>query len=157
VSQIQWSAFDALPGLIGLDEQPQPRERELPRAGEVLGVRVEGLLDEAQRGGRQGEYLVRPATHLVAQLGGWHHPVHQTPVLGRLGVVLPAEHPDLPGTLLPDYTRQVGGAEAGVEGADPRPGLTEKDVAAAIAFLASERAGFITGQTVSVSGGLTMA
>jgi 2-hydroxycyclohexanecarboxyl-CoA dehydrogenase len=32
-----------------------------------------------------------------------------------------------------------------------------EDVAAAVAFLASERAGFITGQTLSVSGGLTMA
>ena len=32
-----------------------------------------------------------------------------------------------------------------------------EDVAAAVAFLASERASFITGQTLSVSGGLTMA
>jgi 2-hydroxycyclohexanecarboxyl-CoA dehydrogenase len=32
-----------------------------------------------------------------------------------------------------------------------------EDVAAAVAFLASERAGFTTGQTLSVSGGLTMA
>jgi 2-hydroxycyclohexanecarboxyl-CoA dehydrogenase len=31
-----------------------------------------------------------------------------------------------------------------------------QDVAAAVAFLASEEAGFITGQTLSVSGGLTM-
>ena len=31
-----------------------------------------------------------------------------------------------------------------------------EDVAAAVAFLASEKAGFITGQTLSVSGGLTM-
>lgn len=31
-----------------------------------------------------------------------------------------------------------------------------EDVAAAVAFLASERAGYITGQTLSVSGGLTM-
>src|SRR6185437_6816975 len=31
------------------------------------------------------------------------------------------------------------------------------DVAAAVAFLASEKAGYITGQTLSVSGGLTMA
>jgi 2-hydroxycyclohexanecarboxyl-CoA dehydrogenase len=34
---------------------------------------------------------------------------------------------------------------------------TPQDVAQAIAFLASERAAYITGQTLSVSGGLTMA
>ena len=32
-----------------------------------------------------------------------------------------------------------------------------EDIAAAVAFLASDRAGFVTGQTLSVSGGLTMA
>jgi 2-hydroxycyclohexanecarboxyl-CoA dehydrogenase len=32
-----------------------------------------------------------------------------------------------------------------------------EEVAAAVAFLVSERARFITGQTLSVSGGLTMA
>jgi 2-hydroxycyclohexanecarboxyl-CoA dehydrogenase len=31
------------------------------------------------------------------------------------------------------------------------------DVAAAVAFLASDAAAYITGQTLSVSGGLTMA
>ena len=31
------------------------------------------------------------------------------------------------------------------------------DVAAAVAFLASDAAGYVTGQTLSVSGGLTMA
>jgi 2-hydroxycyclohexanecarboxyl-CoA dehydrogenase len=31
------------------------------------------------------------------------------------------------------------------------------EVADAVAFFASERAGYITGQTLSVSGGLTMA
>lgn len=34
---------------------------------------------------------------------------------------------------------------------------TPEEVAAAVAFLASEQAGYITGQTLSVSGGLTMA
>jgi len=32
-----------------------------------------------------------------------------------------------------------------------------EDVAAAVRFFASEGAGYITGQTLSVSGGLTMA
>jgi 2-hydroxycyclohexanecarboxyl-CoA dehydrogenase len=32
-----------------------------------------------------------------------------------------------------------------------------EDVAPAVAFLASDEAGYITGQTLSVSGGLTMA
>ena len=32
-----------------------------------------------------------------------------------------------------------------------------EDVAAAVAFLASDAAGYVTGQTLSVSGGLTMA
>jgi 2-hydroxycyclohexanecarboxyl-CoA dehydrogenase len=32
-----------------------------------------------------------------------------------------------------------------------------EDIAAAVSFLASDRAGYITGQTLSVSGGLTMA
>lgn len=45
-----------------------------------------------------------------------------------------------------------------LERAVPMKRLGEPDdVAAAVAFLASERAGYITGQTLSVSGGLTMA
>jgi 2-hydroxycyclohexanecarboxyl-CoA dehydrogenase len=45
-----------------------------------------------------------------------------------------------------------------LERAVPMKRLGEpEDVAAAVAFLASERASFITGQTLSVSGGLTMA
>jgi 2-hydroxycyclohexanecarboxyl-CoA dehydrogenase len=32
-----------------------------------------------------------------------------------------------------------------------------EDIAAAVAFIASDEAGYITGQTLSVSGGLTMA
>ena len=47
---------------------------------------------------------------------------------------------------------------ASLERAVPMHRLGEpEDVAAAVAFLASERAGYITGQTLSVSGGLTMA
>jgi len=47
---------------------------------------------------------------------------------------------------------------AALERAVPMKRLgTPSDVAAAVAFLASDEAGFITGQTLSVSGGLTMA
>jgi 2-hydroxycyclohexanecarboxyl-CoA dehydrogenase len=47
---------------------------------------------------------------------------------------------------------------AAFERAVPMKRLGEPtDVASAVAFLASEEAGFITGQTLSVSGGLTMA
>jgi 2-hydroxycyclohexanecarboxyl-CoA dehydrogenase len=47
---------------------------------------------------------------------------------------------------------------AALERAVPMKRLGEPaDVAAAVAFLASEEAAFITGQTLSVSGGLTMA
>ena len=47
---------------------------------------------------------------------------------------------------------------ASLERAVPMRRLGEpEDVAAAVTFLASERAGYITGQTLSVSGGLTMA
>jgi 2-hydroxycyclohexanecarboxyl-CoA dehydrogenase len=47
---------------------------------------------------------------------------------------------------------------AALERSVPMRRLAEpEDIAAAVAFLASERAGFITGQTLSVSGGLTMA
>jgi 2-hydroxycyclohexanecarboxyl-CoA dehydrogenase len=47
---------------------------------------------------------------------------------------------------------------AALERAVPMGRLGEpEDVAPAVAFLASERAGYITGQTLSVSGGLTMA
>jgi 2-hydroxycyclohexanecarboxyl-CoA dehydrogenase len=54
----------------------------------------------------------------------------------------------------PDSERLV----AALERAVPMRRLgTPEDVAAAVAFLASEPAAYITGQTLSVSGGLTMA
>jgi 2-hydroxycyclohexanecarboxyl-CoA dehydrogenase len=69
-----------------------------------------------------------------------------------------------PGPTDTDMLREVtGGAEGAkvieaMTRAVPMKRLgTPADVAAAVAFLASEEAGFITGQTLSVSGGLTMA
>jgi 2-hydroxycyclohexanecarboxyl-CoA dehydrogenase len=62
--------------------------------------------------------------------------------------------------LLEGMTEGEGGEKliASLERAVPMRRLGEpEDVGAAVAFLASERAGYITGQTLSVSGGLTMA
>ncbi len=53
-----------------------------------------------------------------------------------------------------DADKVIGGMTRAVP--MKRLGLPE-DVAAAVAFFASDAAGYITGQTLSVSGGLTMA
>jgi 2-hydroxycyclohexanecarboxyl-CoA dehydrogenase len=56
-----------------------------------------------------------------------------------------------------DAVQGEGGIIEALRRAVPLRRLGEpEDIAAAVAFLASERAGFITGQTLSVSGGLTM-
>jgi 2-hydroxycyclohexanecarboxyl-CoA dehydrogenase len=67
-------------------------------------------------------------------------------------------------TRTPMLEAMAAGGERGekligsLERAVPMRRLGEpQDVAAAVAFVASERAGYITGQTLSVSGGLTMA
>jgi 2-hydroxycyclohexanecarboxyl-CoA dehydrogenase len=63
-------------------------------------------------------------------------------------------------TALLEGMAEQGGEKlvSSLERAVPMRRLGEpEDVAAAVAFLASERAGYITGQTLSVSGGLTMA
>jgi 2-hydroxycyclohexanecarboxyl-CoA dehydrogenase len=64
----------------------------------------------------------------------------------------------------PLLTAFVGGSEAGqkvidsiVRGVPMRRLGQPADIAPAVVFLASDDAGFITGQTLSVSGGLTMA
>jgi 2-hydroxycyclohexanecarboxyl-CoA dehydrogenase len=69
-----------------------------------------------------------------------------------------------PGPTQTPLLEQITGGDAGAKVIDamrravPMKRLgTPEDVAAAVAFLASEEAGFITGQTLSVSGGLTMA
>jgi 2-hydroxycyclohexanecarboxyl-CoA dehydrogenase len=76
------------------------------------------------------------------------------------GVTANAVCPGPTRTPLLEGMAESGGEKlvAALERAIPMRRLGEPDdVAAAVAFLASERAAYITGQTLSVSGGLTMA
>jgi 2-hydroxycyclohexanecarboxyl-CoA dehydrogenase len=81
--------------------------------------------------------------------------------VARQGITANTVCPGPTRTALLEGMAAEGGGEKLIESltrAVPMRRLGEpEDVAAAVAFLASERAGFITGQTLSVSGGLTMA
>src|SRR6202050_5066172 len=107
------------PGLVGLAEDLQRRHAELGYTRLRVGVGVEGVLEEAQRGRRQPRHLLRPAQRLRQQFAGLDHGVDQTPSLGRLGVVQPAEKPHLARPLLADHAGQEVRAEARGEPADP--------------------------------------
>ena len=80
--------------------------------------------------------------------------------VARSGVTANAVCPGPTRTPMLEVMAQEGGEKLveSLTRAVPMRRLGEpEDVAAAVTFLASERAGFITGQTLSVSGGLTMA
>jgi 2-hydroxycyclohexanecarboxyl-CoA dehydrogenase len=80
--------------------------------------------------------------------------------VARAGVTANAVCPGPTRTPLLDQMTGEGGeklVDALVRAVPMRRLGEPEDVAAAVAFLASDRAGFITGQTLSVSGGLTMA
>ena len=78
----------------------------------------------------------------------------------RAGVTANVVCPGPTRTPLLEGMAEQGGEKlvTSLERAVPMRRLGEpEDIAAAVTFLASERAGYITGQTLSVSGGLTMA
>jgi 2-hydroxycyclohexanecarboxyl-CoA dehydrogenase len=80
--------------------------------------------------------------------------------VARSGVTANAVCPGPTRTPMLEWMAAEGGERLieSLERAVPMRRLGEPDdVAAAVAFLASDAAGFITGQTLSVSGGLTMA
>jgi 2-hydroxycyclohexanecarboxyl-CoA dehydrogenase len=78
----------------------------------------------------------------------------------RRGVTANAVCPGPTATPLMDEMVEAGGdrlMEAMVRAVPMRRLAQPEDIAYAVAFLASDRAGYVTGQTLSVSGGLTMA
>ena len=129
-SGARFSAKAATPsrGLGGLLEHLEGVEGHPADPRDRLAVGVEGVLQHAQRRRALGQHLVGPGAHLAAQLGEGHHLVHEAPALHGGGVVEAAQVPDLAGALLAEDAREVGAAEAGVEGADARAGLAEARV-----------------------------
>src|ERR1051325_2522207 len=103
-------------------------------AGEVeetdlpVAVGVHRRLQAPQRHRREGEHLPAPLHRLRFELIERHDGVDEAHVQRLLGVVLPAEEPDLARFFLPDDARRVRRAEAAVEGADARAGLAEARV-----------------------------
>jgi len=106
----------------------------------------------AQRGG--GSYSKTPYSAAKAGVIGFTRSVARE--LGYDGVTVNAISPgpidtDIMGGTLTDERKTALAAD----GVLPRIG-TPRDIAAAIAYLISEDAGFVTGQTLNVDGGLYM-
>src|SRR5438067_6197205 len=101
---------------------------EVEEADLSVAVCVHRRLHAAQRHRREREHLPAPLQRLLLEPLERHDGVDEAHVEGLLGVVLPAEEPDLARFLLTDDARQVRRAEAAVEGADARAGLAEARV-----------------------------
>jgi 3-oxoacyl-[acyl-carrier protein] reductase len=81
---------------------------------------------------------------------------HFAAALGERGIRVNAVAPGVVETDMSSFTKTDAGRDFTL-GIQVLKRLAQPDdIAGAVAFLASERAGFITGQTLSVNGGLTM-
>src|SRR5579884_1147405 len=101
---------------------------QLLDARQAILVGVEAGLEHAQREGGEGEHLAAPQDGLLLQTLERHHGVDQAHRERLLGVVLPAQEPDLPGLLGANQAREDAGAEAPVEAADAGADLAEAGV-----------------------------
>jgi 2-hydroxycyclohexanecarboxyl-CoA dehydrogenase len=119
--------------------------------------RIVSIASDAARVGSSGEAVYAGAKAGVVAFGKTIAREHaRDGVTANVVCPGPTETPLLQGMAeqAPDSERLVTALSRAV----PMRRLGQpQDAAAAVAFLASERAGYITGQTLSVSGGLTMA
>src|ERR1035437_1159374 len=92
---------------------------------DVVGFGVEGGLGDPDRGRAQGQDLAPPSARLVHQLRGEYHLVDQAHLQSFIRRILAAQEPNLARFFLADQARQVGGAEPGIDAANPRTDLAE--------------------------------
>lgn len=129
----------------------------LPLMVEQGGGKVINIASDAARVGSSGEAVYAGCKAAVVAFGK-----SVARELARSGICINAVCPGPTDTqMLVDGTGEGEYGErlrAGLHRAIPMRRLGQpQDIAGVVAFLASEEAGFITGQVISVSGGLTMA
>jgi 2-hydroxycyclohexanecarboxyl-CoA dehydrogenase len=129
----------------------------LPGMVEQGWGRVVNVASDAARVGSSGESVYAGAKGgLVAFTKSIAREVARSGVTANAVCPGPTDTPLL--SSLAEATPDAGKLIAALQRAVPMKRLGHgKDIAAAVRFLASEEAGYITGQTLSVSGGLTMA
>lgn len=167
VNAVGW---DELKAFVETDEAFQDRVLEINLAGPIRMTRavLPGMIESrwgrivqiASDAGRVGSSL--EALHSAASGGliAFSKAVARESARYRItsNTICPGPI-DTP--LLDSVTEGSGDAErvidAMVGGIPMRRVGRPEDIAAAVAYLTSEKAGFVTGQTLSVSGGLTMA
>src|SRR4051794_31672085 len=128
----------ALLALLGHVEEQRRVVGELLEPGDPVLFGVEARLQQAQREGGEVEHLAAPGDDLALELGQRHDRVDQAHLERLLGLVEPAEEPELLRLLDPDVADQQAGAEAAVEGADAGTGLAEAGVVGGDRHVADE-------------------
>lgn len=129
----------------------------LPGMVERGGGRIVSIASDAARVGSSGEAVYAGAkAGVIAFSKTIAREVARHGITANVVCPGPTDTPLLQGMAAeaPDSAKLVSALERAVP--MRRLGRPE-DAAAAVAFLASEQAGYVTGQTLSVSGGLTMA
>ena len=91
-------------------------------------VGVEAGLQQAQRERRERVHLPAPGDRLALELVERDHRVHEAHLQRLVGLVQPAQEPDLLRLADADGPGQQAGAEAAVEAPDPGAGLAEARV-----------------------------
>src|SRR3954453_14857353 len=128
----------ALLALLRHVEEQRRIVGELLDAGEPVLSGVEARLEQPQGEGREGGHLAAPRNRLAFELGEWEDRVGEPHVERLLRVIEPGEEPDLLRLLDADVAGKERGAEAAIEAADPRPGLTEDGIVACDGQVADE-------------------